>query len=254
MLLNKPLLGQLTHVGVIKVIANAKANSSWYPLSWLAKINSTNSTNFPRSCCLTTTPACCTKYALWWYLNEWVRWVTRMVVILTQSHVHCMSRSEATVHQLKQLTCKAARVHINIRQWEYVQNSSHALVLVCSQYLFQYWPVFHGLITQAIERMKSFQVRFFQSIKWCCDTHWSQNASMTMFGLPVVWYTKPEGKQGHTAECISLHLHTNHCCAYLAASLELASVKRSIGKQRLQVAQGRCKCPPSSRAEKVLCV
>lgn len=101
---------------------------------------------------------------------------------------------------------------------------------------------------------EEFLVRFFQSIKWCCDTHWSQNASMTMFGLLVVWYTKPEGKQGHAAECISLHLHTNHCCAYLAASLELASVKHSAGKQRLQVAQGRCKSLPLSRAEKVLCV
>ena len=186
MLLNKPLLGQLTHVGVIKVIANAKANSSWYPLSWLAKINSTNSTNFPRSCCLTTTPACCTKYALWWYLNEWVRQVTGVKGGRHSDSVACALHEQVRRCQLKQLTCKAERVHINIRQWEYVQNSGHALVLVCSQYLFQYWPVFHGVITQAIERMKSFQVRFFQSSKWCCDTHWSQNASMTMFGLLVV--------------------------------------------------------------------
>ena len=47
-------------------------------------------------------------------------------------------------------------IYINIRQWEYVQNSSHALVLVCSQHLFQYWPVSHGLITQAREGIKSF--------------------------------------------------------------------------------------------------
>lgn len=76
-------------------------------------------------------------------------------------HVHCMtrcSRSDSMHYAPAQAAHMLSRqiIYINIRQWEYVQNSSHALVLVCSQHLFQYWPVSHGLITQAREGIKSF--------------------------------------------------------------------------------------------------
>ena len=186
-------------------------------------------------------------------------WVRRGVVIL---YVHCMtrcSRSEPMHYAPAQAAHMVSRqsVYINIRQWEYVQNSSHALVLVCSQHLFQYRPVSHGFITQAREGIKSFAEVlsiYWKVLLWhsLVIEGFDDNVWVASSLVHKAW----RKTMAVRVDCISLHLLLLH--AYLAASLERESVNHPAGKQRPQVKprQGQCElCRPLlSWAEKVLCV